>query len=167
MTVFDDKEIVEREVANYFTEIYKRPSHMIAPASHVDFDVEDEEMQIDTGSSSVAAFTREEVVEAVKSCNFKKGMGPDCFDGGVLHSNEQLKDKVVSEITEALNSSSIPTYLREGRLVPLQKTLTKGPVKLDDIRPIVVRSHISKIMEKVILAKVRESCPHLIESKVY
>ena len=94
-------------------------------------------------------------------------MGPDCFDGGVLHSNDQLKDKVVSEITEALNSASIPTYLREGRLVPLQKTLTKGPVKLDDIRPIVVRSHISKIMEKAILAKVRESCPHLIESKVY
>ena len=29
MTVFDDKEIVEREVANYFTEIYKRPSHMV------------------------------------------------------------------------------------------------------------------------------------------
>jgi hypothetical protein len=48
-------------------------------------------------------------------------MGPDCFDGRVLHSHEQLKEKVVSEITEALNSASIPTYLREGRLVPLQK----------------------------------------------
>jgi hypothetical protein len=64
--------------------------------------------------------------------------------------------------------ASIPTYLREGRLVPLQqKTLKKGPVKLDDIRPIVVRSQISKIIEKAILTKVRESCPHLIESKVY
>jgi hypothetical protein len=82
-------------------------------------------------------------------------------------SNEQLKDKVVSEITEALNSASVPTYLREGRLVPLQKTLIKGSVKLDDIRPVVVRSHISKIMEKAILAKLRESCPHLIKSKVY
>jgi hypothetical protein len=40
-------------------------------------------------------------------------------------------------------------------------------VRLDDIRPIVVRSHILKIMEKAILAKVRESCHHLIESKVY
>jgi hypothetical protein len=154
--VLDAKEIVEREVEKYFTEIYKRPSHMVAPASYVNFGVEDEEMQIDTGSSSVAAFTREKVVEAVKSCNFKKGMGPDCFDGGVLHSNEQLKDKEVIEITEALNSASIPTYLREGRLLPLQKTLTKRPVKLDDIRPIMVRSHISKIMEKAILAKVRE-----------
>ena len=66
---------------------------MVAPASHVDFDVEDVEMQIDTGSSSVAAFTWEEVVEAVKSCNFKNGMVPDCFDEGVLHSNKLLKDK--------------------------------------------------------------------------
>ena len=113
MTVFDDKEIVEREVALYFTEIYKRPPHMVAPARHIDFDVEDEEMHIDTGSSSVVAFTREELVEAVKSCNFKKGMGPDCFDGGALHSNEQLKDKVVTEITEALNSASSPPIYEE------------------------------------------------------
>jgi len=48
VTVFEDKEIVEKEVANYFTEIYKRPSHMGVPALHIDFDVEDEEMQIDT-----------------------------------------------------------------------------------------------------------------------
>ena len=51
-------------------------------------------------------------------------------------------------------------------MVPLKKTSTKGPVALDEIRPIVVRSHISKIMEKAILAKVNESCPHLLESKL-
>jgi len=45
--------------------------------------------------------------------------------------------------------------------------LTKGPVSLDDIRPIVVRSHISKIMEKAILQKIKEHCPHLIETKLY
>ena len=45
--------------------------------------------------------------------------------------------------------------------------MTKGPVALEDIRPIVVRSHISKIMEKAILTKIKESCPHLIETKIY
>ena len=54
-----------------------------------------------------------------------------------------------------------------GRLVPLQKTQTRGPVNLDEIRPIVVRSHLSKIMEKAILTKINERCPHLISSKVY
>ena len=61
----------------------------------------------------------------------------------------------------------MPYYLRVGRMVPLQKTTTKGPVALDEIRPIVVRSHISKIMEKAILAKIKDTCPHLIDSKMY
>jgi hypothetical protein len=68
---------------------------------------------------------------------------------------------------DALNQGDIPEYLRIGRMVPLQKTATKGPVALDEIRPIVVRSHISKIMEKAILAKITDGCPHLIESKMY
>ena len=68
---------------------------------------------------------------------------------------------------DALNQGEIPEYLRVGRMVPLQKTATNGPVALDEIRPIVVRSHISKIMEKAILAKINECCPHLIESKMY
>jgi hypothetical protein len=69
--VFDDKEIVERDRANYFTEIYNRLSHMVATAKHIDFEEEDD----------AAAFTREEVAEVVKSCNLKKGKGPDCYDG--------------------------------------------------------------------------------------
>jgi hypothetical protein len=56
-------------------------------------------MQIDTnnyvghhsGNDNVTPFTREEVIDAIKSCNFNKGLGPDCFDGNVLLSNNQLK----------------------------------------------------------------------------
>jgi hypothetical protein len=65
----------------------------------------------------------------------------------------------MNEIAEALNSSRIPEYLRVGRLVPLQKTFTKGPCGLDEIRPIVVRSHISKIMEKAILERIKTAYP--------
>ena len=84
-----------------------------------------------------------------------------------MESSEVVRNKVVFEIANSLNSAKIPDYLRSGRLVPLQKTQTKGPVSLDDIRPIVVRSHISKIMEKAILEKIRVHCPHLIETKIY
>ena len=52
-------------------------------------------------------------------------------------------------------------------MVPFQKTTAKGPESLDVIRTIVVRSHISKIMEKAILAKIKDTCPHLIDSKMY
>ena len=68
---------------------------------------------------------------------------------------------------DALNQGDIPEYLRVGRMVPLQKTSTKGPVALDEIRPIVVRSHISRIIEKAILVKINDAWPQLIESKMY
>ena len=56
-------------------------------------------MRIDTinyaghhsGNDNVTPFTRDEVIEAIKSCNFNKGLGPDCFDGNMLLCNNQLK----------------------------------------------------------------------------
>ena len=54
----------------------------------------------------------------------------------------------MQEITDAINNSQIPDFLKVGSLVPLQKTLTKDSCGLDEITQIVVRSHISKIMEK-------------------
>ncbi len=85
----------------------------------------------------------------------------------MLKSSMELNDKVILEITDALKDKRIPEYLSVSRLVPLQKTFTKSPVGLDEIRPIVVRSHVSKIMEKAILEKIHKICPHLIASKVY
>ena len=38
---------------------------------------------------------------------------------------------------------------------------------LEEIRPIVVRSHIAKIIEKAILAKIKEEAPQLLESRIY
>ena len=112
-------------------------------------------------------FDTDDVVSAAKCSNFNKGLGPDCFDGIMLKSSSDLNDRLLVEITDALNTANLPEYLKVGRLVPLQKTATKGPVALDEIRPIVVRSHISKIMEKAILEKINTTCPHVIASKTY
>jgi hypothetical protein len=81
------------------------------------FDIDDDEvMRINTSNSNdVSPFTHEEVLDAVKSSNFNKRLGPDCFDGNVLRNNVNLQSKVIDEITTALNSASIPEYLRVGR----------------------------------------------------
>ena len=121
-------------------------------------------MQIDSSSGT---FKLPDIMDAIKRSNFNKGLGPDCFDGNILQTSELLSSKIAIEIMDALNGGAIPEYLNIGRMVPLQKTATKGPVALDEIRPIVVRSHISKIMEKAILAKITETCLHLIDSKMY
>jgi hypothetical protein len=112
-------------------------------------------------------FTVDDIVAATKSSNFNKGLSSDRFDCNMLRSSEGLNERIMVEITEAMNIVDIPKYLRLGRLVPLHKTSSKIPVGLDEIRPIVVRSHASKIMEKAILEKINLTCPHMIASKIY
>ena len=57
---------------------------------------------------------------------------------------------------------SIPKYLYEGRLVPLSKNKGMDLAELKVIRPILVRSHVAKILEKAIMSKVAALPPHLL-----
>ena len=163
--VFEERGLVEQAIAEYFSGIYRRPEHMSSQVTDSD-QLEDVSM-IEESINTNALFSIEDIKEATKQSNFNKGLGPDCFDGNLLTKTEELGVKVMTEIADALNNSRIPDYLRVGRLVPLQKTYTKGPSSLDDIRPIVVRSHLSKIMEKAILERIKLESPHLIKSQVY
>ncbi len=52
-------------------------------------------------------------------------------------------------------------------MVPMRNRSRRGLVGLDEIRPIVVRSHIAKAMEKAILAKISEEAPLLLASQIY
>ena len=157
--IFEERPLVEKAIAEYFASIYKRPDHMVVGG-------EDAEMN-EESIYTATVFEVSDILEAAKCSNFNKGLGPDGFDGNMLKGNGDLNNKITAEITDALNSMDIPEYLRVGRLIRLQKTSTKEPVALDEIRPIVVRSHISKIMEKAILDKIKKTCPHLIASKTY
>jgi hypothetical protein len=58
-------------------------------------------------------------MDAIKSSNFIKGLGLDCFDGNILQTSELLSSKVVIEILDALNEGDIPEYLNIRRMVPL------------------------------------------------
>ena len=46
--------------------------------------------------------------------------------------------------------------------MPLSKNKGKDQAELKDIRPIVVRSHVAKILENAIMAKVAAVAPHLL-----
>lgn len=55
-----------------------------------------------------------------------------------------------------MNGSDVPSHLKEGRLVALSKKKNSSAVTLNDIRPIVINSHITKIMEKAIILKLKQ-----------
>ena len=46
--------------------------------------------------------------------------------------------------------------------MPLSKNKGKDQAELKDIRPIVARSHVAKILEEAIMAKVAVAPPHLL-----
>ena len=119
--VFEDKTVVDNVIAQYFSDIYKRPDYRHRHYRSDNFDVDDDEvMRINTNNSNdVSPFTREEVLEAMRNSNFNKGLGPDCFDGNVMKNNLQLQEIIAEEITTALNTGAIPDYLKVGRLIPL------------------------------------------------
>lgn len=52
-----------------------------------------------------------------------------------------------------LNSDSIPDYLKVARLVLLSKN-DKTQARLEDIRPIAIFTHITKVLEKAIKKKL-------------
>ena len=90
--VFEEKSSVDNVIVQYFNDIYKRPYYRRRHFRSDNFDVDDDEvMRINTSNSNdVSPFTQEEVLLAVKSSNYNKGLGPDCFDGNVLKNNPQL-----------------------------------------------------------------------------
>ncbi len=90
--VFEEKSSVDNVIAQYFNDIYKRPDYRRRHFRSDNFDVDDDEvMRINTSNSNdVSPFTQEEVLLAVKSSNYNKGLGPDCFDGNVMKNNTQL-----------------------------------------------------------------------------
>ena len=111
-------------------------------------------------------FTDADVVEAMKASNFNNGLGPDGFDGTILRPGDPshrltvgIKAVILGLLKDPMR---IPKYLYEGRLVPLSKNKGKEQAELKDIRPIVVRSHVAKILEKAIMAKVASLAPHLL-----
>ena len=123
------------------------------------------------GGESTLSFTADEVRTAIKACNFNKGMGPDGFHGSILkpdQPNDPLTNNIVGQLIQMLERpASIPNYLKEGRLVPLSKNKGKDLAGLKDIRPIIVRSHLAKILEKATLAKLELLAPHLLGTKQY
>ena len=116
-------------------------------------------------------FTTQDVEEAMRASNFNKGLGPDGFDGSILKpgdASHRLTQDITAQILGLLaNPASIPKYLYDGRLVPLSKNKGKDEAELKDIRPIVVRSHLAKILEKAIMAKVAAAAPHLLQTRIY
>jgi hypothetical protein len=165
--LISERDQVEQAIAEYFKEVYSGEDRPM----EADTDLALWERLEAAADASLGLFTDSDVVEAIKASNFNKGLGPDGFDGSILKpgdSSHPPTQVLSAQILGLLNKPmSIPRYLYEGRLVPLSKNKGKDQAELKDIRPIVVRSHLAKILEKAIMAKVAALAPHLLQTRIY
>jgi hypothetical protein len=169
----NEEEEVTKSIAEYFKEVYA-----ITEEGKEEDDL-DQLMELVAQDMEEAPvnplFTPEDIEAAIDNCNFNKGLGPDGFDGNLLTKSNRsgaeeadpLVDSLRRQILLMLNNAQVPEYLREGRLIPLSKNKGKAEAQLKDIRPIIVRSHIAKVMEKALLAKIERLAPHLLKTGLY
>lgn len=66
-----------------------------------------------------------------------------------------------------MNLGSLTSYLTFCRLIPLSKQKGVDVVDVADIRPIVVSSRLSKIVEKALLVRPTQQHQHLISTGRY
>ena len=148
--IVDDQLISERDqvdaaIAEYFQGVYG--------SEDLEAETEEDRTMWERFTEAVEAtqglFSALDVEEAMRASNFNKGRGPD---GTILQPGNQahrLTQVITGQILGLLgNPQKIPKYLYEGRLVPLSKNKGKDKAELKDVRPIVVRSHVAKILEK-------------------
>ena len=96
-----------------------------------------------------------------------QGLRARWLQWSILETNEEARDKVLREIAGMLNSATLKDYFCDGRLVPLSKVKGEDYVDPGEIRPIMVRSHLSKTAEKAITASIEASHKHHLSTGAY
>lgn len=94
-----------------------------------------------------------DIEEAIGCCNFNKTIGQDGFSGQTIKTYPEYKSRFAALVRDWLNDGYWPDYVNQGKLVLFSKN-NKYSYKLEDTRPIVVKSHILKFIEKSIRFKV-------------
>lgn len=100
-------------------------------------------------------FNDDDIVQAIKACDLTKGIGTDACYGEIL-LDKNIRANFVDQIKGMLNQAKFPQYLSKGRLILLPKLDSCFP-EINETRPISIESVITKIMEKAILTKLKES----------
>jgi hypothetical protein len=99
-------------------------------------------------------------------CNFNKGLGPDGFDWNLLKSDPEVANKLFDSIISWLASGQFPKYLSDGRIVLLSKD-NKDFAEVSNTKPIVVTSHITKLIVKTIVIRLEKMRSTLLNTGSY
>ena len=108
----------------------------------------------DTHSHLDAPFTREELQAALRQCAQEKSPGCDNIPYKALCADIPWWQHAILQYLELCRSySCVPSLWKHGIVIPMAKQLDAS--KRDDYRPITLTSCFAKILERMILNRIR------------
>ena len=122
---------------------------------------------IPTESLSLNLFYPLDILTYVYNSDFTKGLGPDYFNGEIFKASTEVRNSYCAWAVDLMNGKTkVSEYLSETRFIPLSKT-SKSECKLEDIKGIVVNSHIVKAIDQTILDKLKSLKSDLLKVQTY
>ena len=91
---------VTKLIAEYFKDVYAIPSEERV-ADFLDQMMEEVKQDLEEEPNN-NLFTAEDIEEAIRECNFNKGLGPDGFDGNLLTKQKLKGVEEENPVTDSL-----------------------------------------------------------------
>ncbi|XP_021991610.1 uncharacterized protein LOC110888390 [Helianthus annuus] len=143
--------IVKREVLRFYTNLFKKEFNS-RPGLLCD---NLKQVLEDAITGLIAPFSREEVKAAAFDCGADKAPGPDGFNFRfIMHFWKYLEDDFMKLFEDFFHTGSISEECSTSFITLIAKT--KTPVGLKDYRPINLIGIISKLISKVLAARMKE-----------
>ena len=99
-------------------------------------------------------FTRQEMLDQMKKMKCKKAPGTDgvCTEH-LLHLGPLAQDAMLRLFNMSWHSTEVPSLWRRAVIIPIPKA-GKDPQDVTSYRPISLTSHVAKLMERMVAARV-------------
>ena len=108
-----------------------------------------------------APFSEGELLQQLNRCSQKKAPGPDeiCTEH-LIHLGPRARSVLLSLINASWKKGEVPSCWRRATVIPIPKT-GKDKRKIPSYRPIALTSHVSKLAERMVLARLN----HIVAEK--
>jgi len=151
-------EVMGREAVKLFEARFSTTQDFGVRLEHVEFKSMSEEASL----SMVSQITEEEVMDVVWMCKGSKSPRPDDFNFNFFKNNwEVLKLDVIVVVHHFHRTSYIPKRCNASFITFVPKV--RDPTSLNQCRPISLVCSLYKIISKVLLCRIKQVLPEVID----
>ena len=154
----EEPEVVRREAKRLFEERFAAKHDFGVRLDNVQF----KKLYVEESVSIISIATKEEIKEAVWSCEGSKSPGPDGYNFNfVKHNWEVLKQDIIAAVHLFQASRCLPKGSNASFIALVPKV--RDPTSLEQFRPISLVGMLYKIIAKVLSCRMKKVLPLVVD----